>query len=603
MKRLLLAGGLWLETVLMVALATIIVHRTLPANAGELVWALGVMAILVGAAAFLAPIGMLQRLTLQGALIGGACLFILPFFWLVGTSFKYNREIFVQPPHWLPALPRAVVRSPYLVKRYVRVPPPPHVSKARWRAIDSALEQTLWRRARPLLHQKQLALIGIRPARAVLGPMLVHRLQKFEPSQFWNQPIATICQKAVVAMTAGRVRVAWERAYRGLELSGITLTDTHYHDEAVQPADIHWSVSPPANLVRGQPCLVSYNFTHGRAFTIQARFRLPQSVHHLLGITIPIHEDRSWQHVRVSLVVGTERYISRNMMFLGNRRWQSLIFHLHDRDPANETNMGIFPLYRRGKVTSKESPLRGAVQLRLHVTKISLLAATFYKFTDSYRQAWYASRHWLDYLINSVTVVVLCVIFQVISCSMAGYAFARLTWPLRDKIFALLLATMMLPGTVTMIPVFLIFKHLGWYNTLLPLWVPAIFGSAFFIFLLRQFMRNIPRELEEAALMDGCGWFGIYWRIIMPLMKPALAAIAIFTFMGVWNDFMTPLIYLSSPTRYTLPLGMYEFSSAHGGEFGMMMAAATMMTLPVVAVFFVAQRYFIQGITLTGMKG
>ena len=603
MKRLLFAGGLWLETVLMAALATIIVHRTLPDNAGELTWALGVLAIFAGAAAFLAPMGLLQRLTLQGALISGACLFILPFLWLVGTSFKYNREIFVQPPHWLPALPREVIRSPYLVKRYVRLPPPPHVGKSRWRAMALALEQNLWRQARPLLPQKELALIGVGSARAVMGPMLVHRLQKFEPPGFWNQPTSAICQKAVAAMTAGRVRSAWERAYRGLKLSGITLTDTHYHDAAVQPADIGWRVSPPARLLRGQPNLVAYNLAQGHGFTIQADFTLPKSVHHLLGITIPIHEDRSWQYVRVSLRMGAVRYVSKNLMFLGNRRWQSLIFHLHDRDPANETNMGIFPLYRSGVVDVHALQLPGAVQVKLHVTKISPPAAAFYKFTDSYRQAWYADRHWLDYLFNSVTVVILCVIFQVISCSMAGYAFARLQWPLRDKIFALLLATMMLPGTVTMIPVFLIFKHLGWYNTLLPLWVPAVFGSAFFIFLLRQFMRNIPRELEEAALIDGCGWFGIYWRIIMPLMKPALAAIAIFTFMGVWNDFMTPLIYLSSPSRYTLPLGMYEFSSAHGGQFGMMMAAATMMTLPVVAVFFVAQRYFIQGITLTGMKG
>ncbi len=603
MKRLLLAGGLWIQAVLVVALVTIIVCRTLPTNLGELVWALGVMGMLTGATALLLPMEILERLTLQGALISGALLFILPFFWLVGTSFKYNREIFVQPPHWLPAWPRNVVRSPYLVTRHARIQPPKDVRKLRWQALSPALEQAVWRTARPQLNQRELDLIGVRHGREVLAPMLVDRLQKFEPPEFWRQPQSTICQQAAAMMTGGRVQAAWQQAYRGLELSSITVTDSRYHDYAVNPEDIHWSVSQPARLLPGHPDLVEYNFARGDGFVIQADFQLPTSVHHLLGIAIPIHEDRSWQHVRVSLQVGTLRYVAKNLMFLGNRRWQSLIFHLHDRDPANETNQGIFPLYRAGFVSVDALPPPGMVQLRLHVTKISPLSAAFYKFTDSYRQAWYADRHWLAYLINSVTVVALCVIFQVISCSMAGYAFARLQWPLRDKIFALLLATMMLPGTVTMIPVFLIFKHLGWYNTLLPLWVPSIFGGAFFIFLLRQFMRNIPRELEEAALMDGCGWFGIYWRIIMPLMKPALAAIAIFTFMGVWNDFMTPLIYLSSPSRYTLPMGMYEFSSTHGGQFGMMMAAATMMTLPVVAVFFMAQRYFIQGITLTGMKG
>jgi multiple sugar transport system permease protein len=162
---------------------------------------------------------------------------------------------------------------------------------------------------------------------------------------------------------------------------------------------------------------------------------------------------------------------------------------------------------------------------------------------------------------------------------------------------------MMLPGQVTMIPVFLIFKALGWFNTLRPLWVPSFLGSAFFIFLLRQFMKTIPKDLEDAAKIDGCGFFGIYWRIILPLIKPALAAIAIFTFMGSWNDFMGPLIYVNDQRIYPLSLGLFMFQTMWGAEHGMLMAASTLMTLPVVVMFFFAQRYFIQGVTLTGMKG
>ncbi|MBM3277200.1 MAG: carbohydrate ABC transporter permease [Candidatus Handelsmanbacteria bacterium] len=192
---------------------------------------------------------------------------------------------------------------------------------------------------------------------------------------------------------------------------------------------------------------------------------------------------------------------------------------------------------------------------------------------------------------------------QLLSCSLVAYAFARLRWPGREVLFGVLLATMMLPGQVTMIPVFLIFKSLGWYNTLKTLWVPSFFGSAFFIFMLRQFMRAIPTDLEDAARIDGCGPFGIYWRIILPLIKPALAAVAIFTFMGAWNDFMGPLIYLNDQRLYPLALGLFDFRSQHGGEYGMLMAASTLMTLPVIGVFFLAQKYFIQGVTLTGMKG
>jgi len=154
-----------------------------------------------------------------------------------------------------------------------------------------------------------------------------------------------------------------------------------------------------------------------------------------------------------------------------------------------------------------------------------------------------------------------------------------------------------------MIPVFMVFRALGWYNTLKALWVPSFFGSAFFIFMLRQFMKGIPNDLEDAAKIDGCSIFGIYWRIILPLVKPALAAVCIFTFMGVWNDFMGPLIYINDQRLYPLALGLFDFRAEHGSEFGMLMAASTLMALPVVAIFFAAQRYFIQGVTLTGMKG
>jgi len=165
-----------------------------------------------------------------------------------------------------------------------------------------------------------------------------------------------------------------------------------------------------------------------------------------------------------------------------------------------------------------------------------------------------------------------------------------------------LLATMMLPGQVTMIPQFLIWRRLGMYDTFQPLWVPSLFGSGFFIFLLRQFFLTIPTDLEDAARIDGCGFFGVYWRIMLPLIKPALAAIAIFQFMGSWNDFMGPLIYISSEHLTPLSLGLFMLRSAHTAEWGMLMAASTMMTLPVILLFFFTQRYFIQGVTLTGMK-
>lgn len=208
----------------------------------------------------------------------------------------------------------------------------------------------------------------------------------------------------------------------------------------------------------------------------------------------------------------------------------------------------------------------------------------------------------LRFFINSVYVCTLTILGILISCSLVAFSFARLKWPGRDIFFVILLSTMMIPFQVTMVPLYLIFRDLGWIDTFKPLWVPAWFGSAFYIFLLRQFFQGIPRELEDAAKIDGASYFCIYSRIILPLSKPALLTVVIFTFMGAWNDFIGPLIYLNSTEKLTLALGLRLFQSQFGGEWALLMAASTMMTLPLVILFFIAQRYFIQGIVLTGLK-
>lgn len=208
-----------------------------------------------------------------------------------------------------------------------------------------------------------------------------------------------------------------------------------------------------------------------------------------------------------------------------------------------------------------------------------------------------------QYTWNTLRICVLSVVGTVVSCSLVAYSLSRIRWPGRDLLFYSLLATMILPGQVTMIPQFTIFKALGWIGTALPLIVPSFFGSAFYIFLLRQFFMTIPQELSDAAKIDGCSEFGIYWRVLLPLAKPALATVGLFTFIGAWNDFLGPLLYLNDESSYTLSMGLQRFVSQHGAEWAMLMAASTVMTLPIIVIFFFAQRTFIQGVTLTGIKG
>ncbi len=224
----------------------------------------------------------------------------------------------------------------------------------------------------------------------------------------------------------------------------------------------------------------------------------------------------------------------------------------------------------------------------------------------NYVEAWQA-KPFDRYLWNSLVILVLNLVAVIGSASLCAYGFARLSFPGRDLWFAIALATMMLPGVVLLVPSFVIFTRLGWGNTILPLTVPLFFGGgAFNIFLLRQFFRSLPHELADAARIDGANEFGIYARIIMPLAKPALATVAVFTFINSWNDFIGPLLYLSKdPQKYTVALGLALFRQAFIGRtrWDLIMAGSTAMILPVILVFFMAQRFFIQGIAVSGIKG
>jgi ABC-type glycerol-3-phosphate transport system permease component len=206
--------------------------------------------------------------------------------------------------------------------------------------------------------------------------------------------------------------------------------------------------------------------------------------------------------------------------------------------------------------------------------------------------------------VNSVIVATAATVGQVLSASLAAYAFARLRFRGKNVLFIIFLATMMVPSQVTLIPTFILFRAIGWINTLLPLTVPAFFGSAFGIFLLRQFFLTLPRELFEAAVIDGASPPHMYWRLALPLAKPALATFGVFVFMGAWNDLITPAIYINDMSKMTLPLVLAEFNNAFGADYtAHTMAGAVLSVLPLLIAFLLAQKYFVQGITLTGLKG
>jgi ABC-type glycerol-3-phosphate transport system permease component len=212
------------------------------------------------------------------------------------------------------------------------------------------------------------------------------------------------------------------------------------------------------------------------------------------------------------------------------------------------------------------------------------------------------------FILNTVIITAFAMVGQILSASAVAYGFSRFRFPGRDALFFVVLSTMMLPWQVTIVPTFLLFRYLGWINTYLPLIVPSFFGGgAFYIFLLRQFFTTIPRDLDEAAKLDGASSVRIFWNILLPLAKPAIATVAIFAFIEHWNEFIGPLIYLNSPEKFTVSIGLRHFTSNPFSDNepreAILMAASLIVALPPLVLFFTAQKYFVRGIVTTGLKG
>ncbi|WP_274364126.1 carbohydrate ABC transporter permease [Paenibacillus thermotolerans] len=204
---------------------------------------------------------------------------------------------------------------------------------------------------------------------------------------------------------------------------------------------------------------------------------------------------------------------------------------------------------------------------------------------------------------NTLIIIIPPTFIGLFTSALAAYAFARMRFPGRDILFVALLATMMIPGVVTMIPTFILFKYIGWIDSWKPLMIPGMFGAAAAVFFLRQFFKTIPSELEDAAKIDGLSPFGIFSRVMVPLSKPALATQAIFGFLGGYNDFLGPLIYINTPEKYTLQLVLASFQGFYNAEWTYIMAGSVLALIPTILLFFFAQKYFVEGITMTGMKG
>jgi ABC-type glycerol-3-phosphate transport system permease component len=547
-----------------------------------------------------------RKVVYHGVLAFGSFLFAIPFIWLVSTSCKVPDEMY--PPKWIPQVPGGVTESPYIgIRENERATKPVNVKRGDWERVKGAAMAAISAVAKGMEGEFP-EFYGPYLGEEDLAEGIFARLVKRAPDEVFEMPdeeAAAWFRKGVNAEIVGQV---FEAVYRRAAISEVVFHgwDVVTVEHPTETKEFPWEVAGgDVVLVDRRTGLLrpakemAYSFAEQETLRVSGVFPLEMPAENLKKAVVSMHGDRSWHEIWAVIEFGGRRFEAAEAAFFNSDRWQDITWQFRggDEDPV-EMRTWIW-LKEAGESEFSED---GKVRITVEVRHGGQLRAALNKYVNNYREV-LRRVPLFAYMRNSVFLVVLNIVGQILGSSLVAFSFARLKWPGREFCFALVLATLMIPPQVTMIPVFLIFRSLGFYNTLRPLWVPSFFGSAFYIFLLRQFMKGIPMDLEDSAKIDGCGYLGIYWRIILPLIKPALAAIGIFTFQHVWNDFMGPLIYLSDQELYTLSLGLFSLQVFQGGNFGLMMAASVVMTVPVIALFFAAQRNFIQGVNLTGLKG
>jgi multiple sugar transport system permease protein len=384
------------------------------------------------------------------------------------------------------------------------------------------------------------------------------------------------------------------------------------HDWSVESGD--GSLLPTADAAQ-----IRYHFASPDSAPLILRydFEMPDAADQMHKLLLSMQSDDSWHRLDATLDVGGIHWTTATTTWLAQTRPRSIIFQPPGYDDTTYQPKQWVTLKNSGAAPQTNTPPtigpptngapNGAANADRHATLRIILSpsSTFSALLGKVERNFVRAADFMPlgrYLFNSIVLVALTTIGALLSSTFVAYAFARLHWPGRSVAFVAMLATMMLPAQVTMIPAFVIWRKLGWYNTLNPMWVPAWFGGAFFIFLMTQHMKTLPRELEESARIDGLNALQTWWYIIVPQVKPAAAAIAIMTFQWSWNEFMGPLIYLRDQSKFPLSLGLFTLRLDSFGDWTLIMAGNVLLTLPVVLIFLAFQRYFVEGMAMSGMK-
>ena len=543
-------------------------------------------------------------------LVSAAFCTMIPLLWLFTSSFKTATEIFAVPIQWLPRLPQRVATSPYIVTdAYPKLERPLPVDENRWETLEPELSQLIWTEAAVhLAAGPQFS--NYVPSEKLQTEMVEGLWQHLIvglPDAVWSGTPTAVNTAIRNAIIPEAVDTIWSAVYREVAVGNLQIEDLDFN--RTQLTDVNWETSGGTQLRLSDDAQtaasLSYNFDASDTATLAATITAPIPITRIRRITVPVRGDDSYHRLslKVTLLsdVDTETgvtYQPTRPFVLGSALWKDTIWRLHGIPGELESSHIVMEKVEAVDTPTAETATQLHLQLSIH--QPAFLSIAWDKLTSNYRNLW-KTVPYNRYFINSVFIATASTLLTLFFCSLGGYAFAKYRFRGQKILFGILLASMMVPFQVLLVPLFGLMYDIGWLNSYKAIIIPFSVG-AFGVFLMRQFIVTIPSELLDAARIDGCSEFGIYYRVVLPIIKPALGALTIYSFLGSWNGYLWPLIILRDEAKYTLPIGLANLVGIYRQDYGMLMAGTLLSLMPIIILFLAMQREFVQGITLGSVK-
>ena len=541
-------------------------------------------------------------------LVGAAFCTMIPMLWLLTSSFKTANEIFAVPIQWFPSFPPRVASSPYIVENaYSKIEKPMAVDETVWETLQPELTQAIWEKTQThIAANGQLSnYVPSEELQTEITEGLWQQLVASLPDEVWNGTTVSIATAVQEAIIPEAVDTIWSSVYREVAVGTLQIEDLDFNRTPIEVVD--WEAEAGTRIRPSDDAQtaasLSYDFQDNNTTYMTATVASPIPIDQIRRITLPVRGDASYHRLSLAVSVGNgTTYQPTRPFVLESALWKDAVWRLHGIPGELESSHITMQQVETNRTAQSTMEVDAENQLFLQLTihQPAYLSIVWDKFTSNYRNLW-KTVPYNRYFVNSVFIATASTLLTLFFCSLGGYAFAKYQFRGQKILFGILLASMMVPFQVLLVPLFGLMYDIGWLNSYKAIIIPFSVG-AFGVFLMRQFIVTIPSELLDAARIDGCSEFGIYYRIVLPIIKPALGALTIYSFLGSWNGYLWPLIILRDEVKYTLPIGLANLVGIYRQDYGMLMAGTLLSLMPIVILFLAMQREFVQGITLGSVK-